>query len=188
MQVADFYYMEIGLLFGAAVSVGLTAVALNRPAYRMARRCALAATILFASIAVMWGVTTVETAWIRIPAVGLAGLIAAICLTEALRFIKDREGTVAPSAPTARAENDPSTVANPAGVTSNGLFGRSTIENVAIEGPWSTGIAIDGSRDNSMTNVKIRGAQHGITMKNTGKNEFKDIDIDLNKGQPKPAD
>jgi hypothetical protein len=91
MDVAGFYYLEGGLLFGFLVAAGLTVVSLNRPAYRVARRCAWAAAILFGSIAVVWGVSTMEPAWIRLPAVGIAGLVAAISLTEALRFIKNHE-------------------------------------------------------------------------------------------------
>lgn len=91
MDVAGFYYLEGGLLFGFLVAAGLTLVSLNHPAYRVARGCAWAAAILFGSIAVVWGISTMEPAWIRMPAVGVAGLIAAISLTEALRFIKNRE-------------------------------------------------------------------------------------------------
>jgi hypothetical protein len=91
MDVAAFYYLEGGLLFSFLVAAGLTVVSLNRPNYRVARRCAWASAILFGSIAVVWGLTTMESTWIRIPAVGIAGLVAAICLTEALRFIKERE-------------------------------------------------------------------------------------------------
>lgn len=91
MDVASFYYLQGGLLFGFLIAAGLTVVSLNQPNYRIARRCAWASAILFGSIAVVWGVTTMESPWIRIPAVGIAGLVAAICLTEALRFIKERE-------------------------------------------------------------------------------------------------
>ena len=93
MDVVAFYYLEGGLLFGFLVAAGLAVVSLNQPNYRVARRCAWASAILFGSIAVVWGLTTMETAWIRIPAVGIAGFIAAVCLTEALRFIKEREFT-----------------------------------------------------------------------------------------------
>jgi hypothetical protein len=106
MDIAGFYYLEGSLLFGFVVAAGLTVVSLNRPDYRAARRCAWAAAILFGSIAVVWGISTMESAWIRIPAVGIAGLIAAISLTEALRFIKNREFPRQPatvsSAPTPR--------------------------------------------------------------------------------------
>jgi hypothetical protein len=102
MSVAEFYYLEGGLFFGFLVAVALAA-GLPRPDHRIAKRCAWAAAILFGSIAVVWGVTTTESAWIRIPAVGIAGLLAAICLTEALRFIKDRELPVKPDSPEARA-------------------------------------------------------------------------------------
>src|ERR1700687_1021802 len=91
MGVAEFYYLEGGLFFGFVVAAGLTVISLNRPDYRVARRCAWAAAILFGSIAVVWGVSTTEPAWVRIPAVGLVGLVAAISLTEALRYIKNRE-------------------------------------------------------------------------------------------------
>ena len=91
MDVASFYYLQGGLLFGFLIAAGLTVVSLNQPNYRIARRCAWASAILFGSIAVVWGVTTMKSPWIRIPAVGIAGLVAAICLTEALRFIKERE-------------------------------------------------------------------------------------------------
>lgn len=91
MDVASFYYLEGGLLFGFVVAAGLTVISLNQPNYRVARRCAWASAILFGSIAVVWGITTMESAWIRIPAVGIAGLIAAVFLSEALRFIKARE-------------------------------------------------------------------------------------------------
>jgi hypothetical protein len=66
-------------------------ISLARPDYRIARRCAWAAAVLFGSIAIVWGVTTPESAWIRVPAVGIAWLVAGICLTEALRFIAHRE-------------------------------------------------------------------------------------------------
>ena len=99
MDVASFYYLEGGLLFGFLVASGLTVVSLNKPNYRVARRCAWASAILFGSIAVVWGITTMKSAWVQIPAVGIAGLIAAICLSEALRFIKEREfPSILPSA------------------------------------------------------------------------------------------
>jgi hypothetical protein len=101
MGVTEFYNLEGGLFFGFLVAAGLTVVSLNRPDYRVARRCAWAAAMLFGSIAVVWGVTTMEPGWIRIPAVGIVGLIAAISLTEALRFIKSREFPSAPAVTTA---------------------------------------------------------------------------------------
>jgi hypothetical protein len=107
MDVASFYYLEGGLLFGFLVASGLTVVSLNKPNYRVARRCAWASAILFGSIAVVWGITTMESAWIRIPAVGIAGLIAAICLSEALRFIKEREFPSVLSSPQAAAVGGP---------------------------------------------------------------------------------
>jgi hypothetical protein len=102
MSVAEFYYLEGGLFFGFLVAAGLTVISLNRPAYRVAKRCAWAAAFMFGSIAVVWGVTTTEAAWIRIPAVGIAGLVAAICLTEALRFIKIHEFPASAEAPLAQ--------------------------------------------------------------------------------------
>jgi hypothetical protein len=102
MRVAEFYYLEGGLFFGFLVAAGLTVISLSRPDYRVARRCAWAAAILFGSIAIVWGVTTTESAWIRIPAVGIAGLLAAISLTEALRFIKIREFPAMAEAPPVR--------------------------------------------------------------------------------------
>ncbi len=97
MGVTEFYYLEGGLFFGFLVAAGLTVISLGRPDYRVARRCAWGAAILFASIAVVWGIATVEPAWIRILAVGVAGFIAAVSLTEALRFIKNREFPAQPS-------------------------------------------------------------------------------------------
>jgi hypothetical protein len=91
MPITEYFYLAGGLLFGLVVAVGLFVVSLPRPEYPIARYCAYAAAILFGSITVVWGVTTPESAWIRIPAIGIAGFIAAVCLTEALRYIKNRE-------------------------------------------------------------------------------------------------
>jgi hypothetical protein len=89
--IAEFYYLEGGLFFGFLVAAGLTVISLARPDYTIACRCAWAAAVLFGSIAVVWGITTMESAWIRIPAVGAVGFIAAISLSEAIRFIRARE-------------------------------------------------------------------------------------------------
>jgi len=102
MGIAEFYYLEGGLFFGFLVAAGLTVISLSRPDYRVACRCAWAAAILFGSIAIVWGVTTTESAWIRVPAVGIVGLLAAISLTEALRFIKIREFPTVAEAPAVR--------------------------------------------------------------------------------------
>jgi hypothetical protein len=123
MGVAEFYYLEGGLLFGFLVAAGLAVVSLNTPNYRVARRCAWASALLFGSIAVVWGITTMESAWIRIPAVGAAGLIAAICLSEALRFIKEREFPSISPPPQA-----------------------ATVERTPAEGPW-----IEATRDSSVS-------------------------------------
>ena len=47
MDWAAFYYLEGGLLFGFLAAAGLTLISLVRPDYRIARRCAWAAAILF---------------------------------------------------------------------------------------------------------------------------------------------
>ena len=83
MNVTEFYYLEDGLFFGFLVAVGLS---LNRPEYRVARRFAWAAATMFGSTAIVWAVS--ESAWIRILAVAIAGMIAAIPLTEALTLGK----------------------------------------------------------------------------------------------------
>jgi len=83
--------LEGGLFFGFLVAAGLTVISLSRPDYRIARRCAWTAAILFGSIAVVWGITTPESFWIRFLAVGAAGFVATTFLSEALRFVAARE-------------------------------------------------------------------------------------------------
>ena len=83
MNVTGIYYLEGVLLFGFLAAVGLIVIRLNRPEYGVARRSTWAA-ILFGSIAVVWGVSTVESAWIKVPAIAIVGIIVAISLTEAL--------------------------------------------------------------------------------------------------------
>ena len=90
MNGTGFYYLEGALFFGFLVAVGLTVIRLNRPEYGVARRSTWAAAILFGGIAVVWGVSTVESAWIKIPAIAIVEIIVAISLTEAL-LIKNRK-------------------------------------------------------------------------------------------------
>ena len=90
MNVTGFYYLEGALFFGFLVAVGLTVICLNRPEYRVARRSTWVAAILFGSVAVVWNLSTVESAWIKISAVAIVGMIVAISLTEAL-LIKNRK-------------------------------------------------------------------------------------------------
>jgi CspA family cold shock protein len=90
MNVTGFYYLEGALFFGFLVAVGLIVIRVNRPEYGVARRSTWAAAILFASISVVWGVSTVESAWIKIPAIVIVGIIVAISLTETL-LIKNRK-------------------------------------------------------------------------------------------------
>jgi hypothetical protein len=137
MDWAAFYYLEGGLLFGFLAAAGLTLISLVRPDYRIARRCAWAAAILFGSIAVVWGFTTMESAWIRIPAVGLAGLVAAICLTEALRFIAKHE---AASHPVNAAPAQPA----PAATQAPPAQRRSTLEATRNSTIDATGALIPG--------------------------------------------
>jgi CspA family cold shock protein len=102
MNVTGFYYLEGALLFGFLVAVGLIAINLNRPEYGVARRSTWVAAILFGSIAVVWGVSTVESAWLKIPAVAIVGIIVAISLTEALlknRQFPTQSNSVASGAP-----------------------------------------------------------------------------------------
>jgi hypothetical protein len=146
MGVAEFYYLEGGLFFGFLVAAGLTVVSLNRPDYRVARRCAWAAAILFGSIAAVWGVTTTEPAWIRLPAVGIVGLIAAISLTEALRFIKSREFPSPPSAATA-AQRGPTLEA----------INRSTIDATEAVIPGDLPFQFGKAENDSLINM--RGVQ-----------------------------
>jgi len=90
MNVTGFYYLEGALFFSFLVAVGLIVIRLIRPEDGVARRSTWAAAILFGSIAIMWGVSTVESAWIKIPAIAVVGIIVAIFLTEAL-LIKNRK-------------------------------------------------------------------------------------------------
>jgi hypothetical protein len=90
MNVTGFYYLEGALFFGFLVAVGLTVIRLNRPEYGVARRSIWVAAILFGSVAVVWSLSTVESAWIKISAVAIVGMIVAIYLTEAL-LIKNRK-------------------------------------------------------------------------------------------------
>jgi hypothetical protein len=89
-DVTGFYYLEGALFFGFLVAVGIAVIRVNRPEYGVAGRSTRAAAILFVSIAVVWGVSTVESAWIKIPAIAIVGIIVAISLTEAL-LIKNRK-------------------------------------------------------------------------------------------------
>lgn len=114
MDWAAFYYLEGGLLFGFVAAAGLTGMSLVRPYYKIARRCAWVASILFGSIAVVWGLTTMESALIRIPAVGIAGFVAVVCLTEALRFIAKHEATSQSAANAAQAQPAPVPAQSPA--------------------------------------------------------------------------
>jgi hypothetical protein len=99
MGFAEFYFIESGLFFGFVVAVGLAVISLNQPDFKVARRCAILAAILFGSIGMVWGVTTPESIWIRIPAVGLVGLVMAISLSESLRFVMKREILAVPELP-----------------------------------------------------------------------------------------
>ena len=60
MNVTRFYYLEGALFLSFLVAVGLIVIRLIRPEDRVARRSTWAAAILFGSIAIMWGVSTVE--------------------------------------------------------------------------------------------------------------------------------
>jgi hypothetical protein len=155
MGIAEFYYLEGGLFFGFLTATGLTVIGLSRPDYRVAKRCAWAAAILLGSIAIVWGLTTTESAWIRIPGVGIVGLLAAISLTEALRFIKVREfppaveARAVPRGPTLEATNRSAIDASGATIPGDLPFQFGNADNNSIiEMP---GIVVTKNGDGSMS-------------------------------------
>jgi cold shock protein len=96
MNVTGFYSLEGALFFGFLVAVGLTVIRLIRPDCGVARRSTWVAAILLGSIAVVRGLSTVESAWIKMSAVALVGMIVAIALTKAV-LIKNRKFPTQPN-------------------------------------------------------------------------------------------
>jgi hypothetical protein len=91
MGIIEFFYLVAVLIAGILATAGYGMLSLSPADFRNARRCFWASALLFLGIGVVWGLTTVEPAWVRIPAVGVIGLIAAIGLSEGLRWISGRE-------------------------------------------------------------------------------------------------
>jgi hypothetical protein len=85
MGLAEFLYFETALVVGVLATAGYGMLALPRAYYRTARVCFTLAAIGFVGIGIMWGITTIESFWIRAAVSGAFGLIGAIGLTEALR-------------------------------------------------------------------------------------------------------
>lgn len=158
MGVAEFYYLEGGLLFGFLVAAGLTVISLNRPEYRIARVCAYASAILFGSIAVVWGVVTPESFWIRFLAVGTAGFIAAGCLAEALRFItaREKEHIAAPTAAVVSTEA-PSSPGRWSGQSFMNIDG--VVDGLEIDRGRVEGFGTDFNVKGTLKNAKLRDFQ-----------------------------
>src|ERR1700730_320904 len=91
MGIIEFFCLVAGVIAGILATAGYGVLSLSPADFRISRRCFWAAGLLFLGIGIVWGITTVEPAWVRIPAVGVIGLIAAIGLSEGLRWISGRE-------------------------------------------------------------------------------------------------
>lgn len=91
MGIFEFYYLVAGLVAGIAATVGYGVLSLTPGHYRIARRAFLLASLVFASIGMVWGLTTPESLIVRMIAVGIVGAISLVGLTEGLRWIKTIE-------------------------------------------------------------------------------------------------
>lgn len=91
MGLTEFYYLAATLTAGILATAGYGVLSLTPSDFRVVRCCFWGAALLFASISVVWGITTSESAWVRIPAVALVGAIAALSLSEELRWVIGRE-------------------------------------------------------------------------------------------------
>jgi hypothetical protein len=123
MGFAEFYYIAGGLIFGLLVAVEVTVIADKQPNFQLARWCAILAAILFGSIGIVWGITTPESIWLRLPTVGLVGLVAAVSLSETLRFVMKREMV-----------REPASLAAPSEKTSTGSSFMKIGQGASVEG------------------------------------------------------
>jgi hypothetical protein len=94
MGIFDFFYLVAGLLAGIAATVGYGVLSLTPGHYRIARRAFWLASSLFASIGMVWGITSPESLYVRMAAVGIVGAISLVGLVEGLRWIKTVESPV----------------------------------------------------------------------------------------------
>ena len=100
LPFAATYLLTVGgLAFGV--------VPVNRSRLRLARNCFMAASVIFAGIAIMWGIWTEYPFWPRVLIVGLLAALAAIGAMESTRFImrdenlkKESENAKSDPAPT----------------------------------------------------------------------------------------
>lgn len=91
MGLAEFYYLAATLVAGIAATAGYGVLSLTPAHFQVARRAFWTSALLFASIGIVWGITTPESAQIRIAAVAIVGALSLVGLTEALRWVKGRE-------------------------------------------------------------------------------------------------
>jgi hypothetical protein len=84
------------LIVGAGIfaNAAYGGVSVSPADFRKARVCFVLSAMSIAGVAVVWGLTTVQPLWVRVLAAGLIGATASIGLTEALRWLNQREQTV----------------------------------------------------------------------------------------------
>ena len=90
MGVIEFGYLVATLLVGILATVGYGVMSLTPPDVIIARRCFWGAALLLAGIAIVWGITTPESIWVRLPVVCIVAGVAIGGLTEGLRWTKMR--------------------------------------------------------------------------------------------------
>jgi hypothetical protein len=64
MGIIEFFYLVAGLLAGLAATAGYGVMSLTPADFTIARRCFWAASLLFAGIGIVWGITTPESVWV----------------------------------------------------------------------------------------------------------------------------
>src|SRR6266436_4069429 len=94
MGLIEFGDLVATVLVGIFATAGYGVMSLTPPEFAVARRCFWAASLLFAGIGIVWGITTSESVWIRLPVVCLVAGISIAGLTEALRWVKNRQMAV----------------------------------------------------------------------------------------------
>jgi hypothetical protein len=97
MGPTDLAIAILVVLAGILASAAYGAISVSPADFRKARICFVLATICIVGVAVVWGLSTTQPFWVRLIAAGLIGSIASIGLTEALRWVANREAMIIPS-------------------------------------------------------------------------------------------
>jgi hypothetical protein len=110
MRVIDLFFLLATVIVGIVATAGYGVLSLHPADFRIAKRCFWAAALGFATIGIVWGATTLEAMWIiRVLVVGLIGGIAAIGLSESLRWVSHRESASTHATTTSSTSNDAET-------------------------------------------------------------------------------